>query len=61
VEYIFGWNGMGKQVVEALNQLDLPVVTGMVIVIAVIFVVINLSVDAIYGWVDPRIRISKSK
>lgn len=57
VEYIFGWNGIGKQVVESLNQLDLPVVMGAVLVIALTFVVINILVDLIYAWLDPRVRL----
>ena len=56
VEYIFGWNGLGKQIVESLNQLDLPVVMGAVLVIGFTFVVINILVDLIYVWLDPRLR-----
>ncbi|WP_299684253.1 ABC transporter permease [uncultured Dokdonia sp.] len=58
VEYIFGWNGLGKEIVDALNTLDLPVIMGAVIVIATLFVVINIFVDLIYGWLDPKIRLS---
>ncbi|MFL9836818.1 ABC transporter permease [Flavobacterium sp. ST-75] len=58
VEYIFGWNGLGKEVVEALNTLDLPVIMGSVLVIAATFVVINILVDIIYAYLDPRIRLS---
>ncbi|WP_116787191.1 ABC transporter permease [Flavobacterium psychrotrophum] len=58
VEYIFGWNGLGKEVVEALNTLDLPVIMGSVLVIAATFVVINILVDVIYAWLDPKIRLS---
>jgi len=57
VEYIFGWNGLGKQIVEALNQLDLPVVMGAVLVIGFTFVIINILVDVLYAWLDPRVRI----
>ncbi|WP_417355275.1 ABC transporter permease [Flavobacterium sp.] len=57
VEYIFGWNGLGKEVVEALNTLDLPVIMGSVLVIAATFVVINILVDIIYAYLDPRIRL----
>ena len=57
VEYIFGWNGLGKEVVEALNTLDLPVIMGSVLVIAATFVLINILVDLIYAWLDPRIRL----
>jgi len=57
VEYIFGWNGLGKEVVEALNTLDLPVIMGSVLVIATTFVIINIIVDILYAYLDPRIRL----
>ncbi len=56
VEYIFGWNGLGKQIVDALNQLDLPVVMGAVLLIAITFVAISIVVDLLYAWIDPRVR-----
>lgn len=56
VEYIFGWNGLGKEIVDALNTLDLPIIMGAVIVIASLFIVINILVDVIYAWLDPKIR-----
>lgn len=56
VEYIFGWNGLGKEIVDALNTLDLPVIMGAVLVIAMLFILINIFVDIIYGWLDPKIR-----
>lgn len=56
VEYIFGWNGLGKEIVDALNTLDLPIIMGAVIIIALLFIVINILVDIIYGWLDPKIR-----
>lgn len=55
VEYIFGWNGLGKEIVDALNTLDLPVIMGAVLIIAIVFIVINILVDIIYGWLDPKI------
>ena len=58
VEYVFGWNGIGRLVVYSLNQMDLPVVMGCVIVIATIFVVINILVDLIYAYLNPKIRLS---
>jgi peptide/nickel transport system permease protein len=57
VEYIFGWNGLGKEIVNALNTLDLPVIMGSVIIIATMFIIINIFVDIIYGWLDPKIRL----
>lgn len=56
IEYIFGWNGLGKQMVDALNTLDLPVITGGVLTISIGFVFTNVVVDLIYRWLDPRIR-----
>ena len=57
VEYIFGWNGLGKEIVNALNTLDLPVIMGSVLVIALLFIIINIFVDVIYGWLDPKIKL----
>ena len=57
VEYIFGWNGIGKEIVDALNNMDLPLVMGSILFIAFIFVIINIIVDLVYIWLDPRIRI----
>ncbi|MCC5917911.1 MAG: ABC transporter permease [Cryomorphaceae bacterium] len=56
VEYIFGWNGLGKLIVEALDTLDLPVVMGCVLIIATFFVFINFAVDIIHAKLDPRIK-----
>ncbi|GAK89286.1 dipeptide transport system permease protein DppB [Nonlabens ulvanivorans] len=57
VEYIFNWNGLGKEIVEALNTLDLPIITGAVLVIATLFIIINIFVDVIYVWLDPRVKL----
>lgn len=57
VEYIFNWNGLGKEIVTALNMLDLPIIMGSVLIIAAMFIIINIFVDIIYGWLDPRIRV----
>lgn len=57
VEYIFGWNGLGKEIVDALNSQDLPIIMGSVLIIASMFVVINILVDIVYGWLDPKIRL----
>lgn len=56
VEYIFGWNGIGKITVDALEKLDYPVVMGAVLLSACIFILINLFADALYRIVDPRIK-----
>ena len=57
VEFIFGWKGLGKELVEALNQLDIPVVMGAVLTIAFFFIIINIVVDFIYAYLDPKIKI----
>lgn len=57
VEYIFGWNGLGKEIVDALNTLDLPVIMGAVLVISTIFVIITVLVDFIYAYLDPRVKL----
>ncbi len=57
VEYIFGWNGLGKEIVNALNQSDLPVIMGAVLVIASLFVVINILLDLVYAWLDPKVKL----
>jgi len=58
VEYIFGWNGLGKEIVDALNTLDLPIIMGAVLIIASLFIAINIVVDILYGWLDPKIRLN---
>jgi peptide/nickel transport system permease protein len=58
VEKIFSWKGIGNEVVEALNNNDLPVVMGATLIFAFIFVLINIAVDILYGVLDPRVRIA---
>lgn len=56
IEYIFGWKGIGKVTVDALNKFDFPVVMGSVLFTATFFIVINILVDFIYVLIDPRIK-----
>jgi len=58
VEYVFGYNGLGKTTVDALEMSDFPVVMGSILFIAFIFVVINILVDVLYVWIDPRVKFS---
>jgi peptide/nickel transport system permease protein len=58
VEYIFGYNGLGKTTVDALEMSDFPVVMGSILFIAFIFVVINILVDVVYVWIDPRVKLT---
>jgi peptide/nickel transport system permease protein len=57
VEYIFGWKGIGKTTVDALEKLDFPVVMGSVLVSSAFFILINILADLLYGLIDPRIRL----
>ena len=56
IEYIFGWKGIGKLTVDALEKLDYPVVMGAVLFSACIFIVVNMLADVLYKMVDPRIK-----
>jgi peptide/nickel transport system permease protein len=58
VEYIFGWKGIGKVTVDALEKLDFPVVMGSVLLSATFFVLINILADLLYGIIDPRVSIN---
>jgi peptide/nickel transport system permease protein len=57
-EQIFQWNGVGQLLVTAINSRDFPVVQAAVFVIAATFVLINLVVDIMYTWLDPRVRLT---
>jgi peptide/nickel transport system permease protein len=57
VEYIFGWKGIGKITVDALEKLDFPVVMGSVLVTSLFFIVVNILSDVLYAVVDPRVRL----
>ena len=55
-ETIFAWPGVGRLLIQAINFRDYPLVQGCILVIAVTYVTMNLLVDLLYGWLDPRIR-----
>lgn len=57
IEYIFGWQGIGKVTVDALEKLDFPVVMGSVLISATFFILINIMADILYGVIDPRVRM----
>lgn len=58
VEYIFGYNGLGRTTVNALEMSDFPVVMGSILFIALVFVIINILVDVLYAFVDPRVKLA---
>jgi peptide/nickel transport system permease protein len=55
-EVVFSWPGVGRLAVDSILARDYPVVQGCVLLVAAIFVGLNLSVDLLYGWLNPRIR-----
>src|SRR5688572_17594486 len=57
IEYIFGWKGIGKVTVDALEKLDFPVVMGSVLITAGFFILVNILADILYGIIDPRVRV----
>ena len=56
-ERVFNWPGIGSATISAIEQRDLPVVMGLVFLIAIIFVIVNLIVDISYIFIDPRIKL----
>lgn len=56
-ETIFAWPGTGKLIIDSIQNLDRPVVLAYLLTVAVIFVFINLIVDLIYTFIDPRVRV----
>jgi peptide/nickel transport system permease protein len=60
VESIFAWPGLGRLAVQSVLGRDFPVVQGIVMLAAAIFLATNLIVDVLYGWVDPRLRATSN-
>tara|TARA_B100000683_G_scaffold188220_1_gene181501 strand:- start:145 stop:603 length:459 start_codon:yes stop_codon:yes gene_type:complete len=56
VEFVFGWKGIGLLMFTSLEKGDLPLVMGCTVIIAIVFVVVNIIVDLLYGVLDPRVR-----
>jgi peptide/nickel transport system permease protein len=60
-ETVFSWPGIGSYTVNCILKSDFPVVQGVVMLVAVTFVIINLIVDIVYAFLDPRIKYSKKE
>ncbi len=60
-ETIFAWPGMGKLLIDSIQQLDRPVIVAYLIIIVLFFVFINLVVDVLYSILDPRVRLGDQK
>lgn len=58
IEVVFGWPGLGRLIVDAIQSRDFPVVQGAVLVLAVLFVLVNLLTDFLQAWLDPRVKLT---
>ena len=58
-ETIFGLTGVGRTLVDSITSRDYSLVQGFTVIIAFGFVLLNLAVDVLYGWLDPRIRLGQ--
>ena len=58
-ETIFSWPGIGRLLIDAINARDYPLVQGVVLVIALSYVIVNTLVDLTYTFIDPRVRLEK--
>ena len=56
VETVFAVPGLGRLVVDAISRRDYPVIQGMILLVASVYIVVNLTVDVLYAYFDPRIR-----
>jgi peptide/nickel transport system permease protein len=58
LETVFARPGLGRLTVDAIIERDYPVVQGVILFVAVLYIAINILVDVSYAWIDPRIRVS---
>jgi peptide/nickel transport system permease protein len=59
IEVIFNWPGVGLLLYDGLTNRDFPMVQGVVLMSGVVIVVLNFTIDVLYGYVDPRVRLSR--
>jgi peptide/nickel transport system permease protein len=60
-ETVFGWPGVGQLLVEAIQRRDYPLLQGGVLLVSVAYVAVNMLTDALYGWLDPRVRVGAER
>ena len=60
-ETIFSWPGVGRFVVESISNKDIPCVLGSIVMLSILFTIVNLVVDILYVYLDPRIKSGYSK
>jgi peptide/nickel transport system permease protein len=56
VENVFGWPGVGDFLLKSITSKDTPCVLGTIVLFTIVFSVVNLAVDIIYAYVDPRVK-----
>lgn len=59
VEFLFAWPGVGRYAYNAIQVSDLEALQGFVILVGVLYVILNVAIDLLYAWIDPRIRLGK--
>ena len=57
IESVFSWPGIGRTILEGITSQDFPVVQGGVLIVSFSFIFMNLIVDILYKWLDPRIKL----
>ena len=55
-ETVFSWPGIGRLIVQAINERDVPLIQGLILFVTFMFVLVNLLVDVLYVYLDPRIE-----
>ena len=55
-ETVFAWPGVGRLMIDSIRAKDTPIVLGCIVIFAVLFSLINLLIDILYGFIDPRIK-----
>jgi peptide/nickel transport system permease protein len=59
IEVIFAWPGIGRLLFEGIFQRDFPLVQGVVLMAGFMIVIVNLVIDILYAYIDPRIRLTR--
>jgi peptide/nickel transport system permease protein len=59
IEVVFAWPGIGRLLYEGIFQRDFPLVQGVVVLAGVMIVLVNLLIDILYAYIDPRIRLTR--
>ena len=58
-ESIFSWPGVGRLMMNSISKRDYPMIQGITLMLCISYLLVNLFIDIVYAWVDPRIRLDK--